>query len=44
MDIWIYDIEIVSIGLSYGVSRIVTQNIYDCQRIKEIGVETLEYL
>jgi len=39
--LWIHDIEIISIALSYGINRILTQNIDDFSRIEEIEIETL---
>jgi len=39
--LWIHDIEIASIAISYGVYKVATRNIDDFKRIKEIEVVTL---
>ena len=36
--LWIHDIEIVSIAISHGISKIVTNNIDDFKRIEEIEI------
>lgn len=37
----IHDFEIISIGLTYGVDRIATQNTSDFKIIKEISIQNL---
>ncbi|GAB6163481.1 hypothetical protein JCM12298_26410 [Desulfothermus naphthae] len=39
--LWIHDVEIASIGISYGVSTIVTRNVSDFRRIKEISIKEI---
>ena len=36
--LWIHDLEIASISISYGISKIVTNNIVDFKRIDEIDI------
>jgi len=39
--LWIHDVEIASIGISYGISTIVTRNVSDFKRIKEINIKQI---
>ena len=39
--LWIHDLEIASISLAHGINTIVTQNIDDFKKIKEIDVKSL---
>jgi hypothetical protein len=39
--LWIHDLEIISIAMEYSISRIVTKNLEDFEKVEEIKVITL---
>jgi predicted nucleic acid-binding protein len=39
--LWIHDLEIISIAMEYSISRIVTKNLEDFEKVEEIDVITL---